>query len=119
MCTPYFVEIRKLNISNFTVCLLDDDMNLLGLQGTPWALTLYVDYVYLAPIDRPEDIYLERVCTDVLYMRREPTQADYCKMGDVISTLSHFQHGQNQEALWEMGRAVSRTQFVPSFYLIA
>jgi hypothetical protein len=32
---PFFVEIRNPNISNFTVCLLDDDMNLVDVQGTP------------------------------------------------------------------------------------
>jgi hypothetical protein len=35
---PFFVEIRN---PNFTVCLLDDDMTVVDLQGTPWALTLY------------------------------------------------------------------------------
>jgi hypothetical protein len=27
----------------------------LDLQGTPWSLTLYIDYVYMTKIDRPGD----------------------------------------------------------------
>jgi hypothetical protein len=49
---PFFVRNTQ---PQHLLCLLNDDMALLDLQGTPWALTLYVDYVYLIPIDRPGD----------------------------------------------------------------
>jgi hypothetical protein len=39
------------NISNFSVTLLDDTMNVLNLNRSLWSLTLYVGYVLFKQID--------------------------------------------------------------------
>jgi hypothetical protein len=53
---PFFVEVRSPNISSFSVTLLDDTMSILNLNGSPWSLTLYVDFVFFEQIDRPGDV---------------------------------------------------------------
>jgi hypothetical protein len=53
---PFFVEVRNPNISSFNISLLDDTMTLLELNGSPWSLTLYVDYVFFEQVDRPGDV---------------------------------------------------------------
>jgi hypothetical protein len=63
---PFYVEVRSPNISNFNVRLLDDTMTLVDLHGSPWCLTLYVDYVFFEQIDRPGDVL------DTAYTRDNP-----------------------------------------------
>jgi hypothetical protein len=53
---PFFVEVRNPNLSSFTVSLLDDDIAHLDLNGSPWTLTLYIDFVFFQQIDRPGDV---------------------------------------------------------------
>jgi hypothetical protein len=53
---PFFVEVRNPTMSSFNIRLLDDTMELINLNGSPWCLTLYVDYVFFEPRDRPGDI---------------------------------------------------------------
>jgi hypothetical protein len=43
-------------MSSFNISLLDDTMTLLDLNGSPWSLTLYVDYVFFEQVDRPGDV---------------------------------------------------------------
>jgi hypothetical protein len=80
---PFFVDVRSPSISQVIVTLLDDDCDVLNLQGTPWALTLYVDYVYLTKVNRPGD------SISTAYTRMNPTgQEGLYRRSDMQEYLS-------------------------------
>jgi hypothetical protein len=80
---PFFVDVRSPTLSQLTTSLLDDDCDLLNLQGSPWSLTLYVDYVYSTKINRPGD----GVAT--AYTRMNPLgQEGLYRRNDVQESLS-------------------------------
>jgi hypothetical protein len=48
MSMPFFVEVCNPALSNFTVYLIDDDMNLIFMAMIP-----YSDYVFFVPVVIP------------------------------------------------------------------
>jgi hypothetical protein len=79
---PFFVDVRSPSISQVIVTLRDDDCDVLNLQGSPWALTLY-DYVYLTKVNRPGD------SISTAYTRMNPTgQEGLYRRSDMQEYLS-------------------------------